>query len=145
MPHPDLEELLNALIPFAQEMLAKHGEFYPIGASVGAQGEIACVAGDVGEENPDSQEIIDLMVQGLSEQAKRGEIRAAAICYDSRIVPPDQTDKVDAIAVRSEHENGEAIEAYLPYHEAGRGKYEYDELFAVEGEGSIFSGPKPAK
>ena len=26
MAHPDLEELLNALLPFAQEMLSKHGE-----------------------------------------------------------------------------------------------------------------------
>lgn len=27
MAHPDLNQLLNALLPFAQEMLAKHGEF----------------------------------------------------------------------------------------------------------------------
>jgi hypothetical protein len=145
MPHPDLEELLNALIPFAQEMLAKHGEFYPFGASVSAKGEIACVAGEMGEEQPDTKEVIDLLVKGLGDEASRGEIRAAAICYDVRIVPPEQTEQVDAIAVRTEHQNGEAIEAYLPYRKAGRGKYEYDELFAIEGERGIFPEQKSSK
>jgi membrane protease YdiL (CAAX protease family) len=29
MAHQDLNELLNALLPFAQQMLEKHGEFFP--------------------------------------------------------------------------------------------------------------------
>jgi len=80
MANPDLEELLNTLVPFAQQMLSEHGEFYPFGASIDAPGELACVAGDTGEEQPDSKEVIDLLVRGFREEAKRGRIRAAAIC-----------------------------------------------------------------
>jgi hypothetical protein len=56
MANPDLEELLNVLVPFAHEMLAKHGEFYPIGVSMDAKGEVSCVAGETGKEQADSQE-----------------------------------------------------------------------------------------
>jgi len=144
MPHPDLEQLLNALIPFAQEMLKKHGEFYPFGASVDAKGEVAAQAADPGEENPDSQVVIEMLLAGMREEAKRGEIRAAGICYDSRLVPPGKTEKTDAIACRLEHQNGEAIQTFVPYRKGFLGRYKYDELLAGEGEQAIFTAASEA-
>jgi hypothetical protein len=29
MAHPDLDKLLNAMLPFGTQMLEKHGEFFP--------------------------------------------------------------------------------------------------------------------
>ena len=139
MANADLEELLNALLPFAQEMLAKHGEFYPIGASMDKTGEISCAAADTGDEQPDSQDVIELLTKGFREEARQGNIRAAAICYDSRIVPPGKTEKVDAIAIRSEHKDGDAIDAYIPYRKGKLGKYKYDDLIAGRGKRTIFS------
>ena len=139
MPHADLEELLNALLPFAQEMLKKHGEFYPFGAAIDAKGEIAAQAAQPDEENPDSQVVIDMLVAGMRDQANRGEIRAAGICYDSRVVPPGKTEKTDGIACRLEHENGEAVQTFVPYRKGFLGRYKYDELFACEGDRAIFS------
>ena len=139
MPHADLEELLNALLPFAQEMLGKHGEFYPFGASIDAKGEITAQAAEPGEENPDSQEVIGMLIAGMRAEAQRGEIRAAGICYDSRVVPPGKTEKTDAIACRLEHSNGEAVQTFVPYRKGFLGRYKYDELFATEGDQAIFS------
>ena len=138
MPHPDLEELLNALLPFAQEMLAKHGEFYPFGAAIDISGEIAAQAAEPGGENPDSNEVIAMLVAGMREEANRGEIRAAGICYDARVVPPGKTEKTDAIACRLEHASGEAIVTFVPYRKGFMGRYKYDELFASAGEQAIF-------
>jgi hypothetical protein len=36
----DAETLLNAVMPFAERMLAEHGEFYPYGAAMKPDGEI---------------------------------------------------------------------------------------------------------
>jgi hypothetical protein len=144
MAHPDLEELLNALIPFAQEMLAKHGEFYPFGAAIDANGQVVAQAAEPGEENPDSQEVIKMLVAGMRDQAKRGEIRAAGICYDARVVPPGKTEKTDAIACRLEHESGEALVTFVPYRKGFLGRYKYDELFASEGDQAIFVGASGA-
>jgi hypothetical protein len=144
MAHPDLEELLNALIPFAQEMLSKHGEFYPFGASIDAKGEVTAQAAETGEENPDSQEVIAMLLAGMRAEAERGEIRAAGICYDSRVVPPGKTEKTDAIACRLEHRSGEAVQTFVPYRKGLLGRYKYDELFAAEGDQAIFSAASGA-
>jgi hypothetical protein len=40
MAREDLNSLLGTLFPFAQDMLANHGEFYPFGATMTPTGEI---------------------------------------------------------------------------------------------------------
>jgi hypothetical protein len=75
----DMDELLNALLPFAQQMIEQHGEFYPSGASMTAQGEVSLVAADTGEEMPASQDLIQASTGSLRQRADADEIRAAAI------------------------------------------------------------------
>jgi hypothetical protein len=74
-------------LPFAQEMLRKHGEFFPFAGSMSTSGEIAHVGGYTGDERPSSQEVIDLLIDGLRERATSGDLRAAAICLDVRTIP----------------------------------------------------------
>jgi len=138
MAHPELNDLLNTLYGFAQEMLAKHGEFFPFGAEINRDDELTHVQGYTGDECPPSQQVIDLLIQGLRDQAEKYEIRAAGICFDVRVVPPNNTKKTDAICARLEHENGEAVEVYLPYVKGWFGKIKYGELFAGQGERTIF-------
>src|SRR5262245_16023188 len=107
MAHPDYDDLLNALIPFAQDMLKKHGEFFPFGAAVNSEGEIELAQADDGTEQPESTELIDMLQQGFREEAERGAIRASAICMDVRIVPPGETEKSDAISLHLEHRDDE--------------------------------------
>jgi hypothetical protein len=131
MAHEDMNELLGTLLPFAQQTLSKHGEFYPFGASMDSGGQINSVAADDGDEHPESQKLIEMMTRGFRDKATAGTIRAAAICADVRIVPPGQTEKTDAICVSAEHENGEALDAYLPYKKGFLGRLKYGELFAA--------------
>jgi hypothetical protein len=39
-PKDDVEKLMNALLPFAEKMLREHGEFYPYGGAMSADGKI---------------------------------------------------------------------------------------------------------
>ena len=144
MAHPDLDELLDALLPFAQEMLAKHGEFYPFGAAVETDGEISAQAAQPDDEDANAPEFIEMLVTGLRAEAARGAIRAAGICYDARVVPPGETEKTDAIACRLEHQNGEAVVTFLPYRKGLLGRYKYAELFATEGDRTIFADGEAA-
>jgi hypothetical protein len=131
MGHPDLEELLNALVPFAQQMLSKHGEFYPFGASMNPDGEVAANAADTGDEHPDSQELIVMMMEAFRREAAAGGIRAAGICVDVRTIPPGETEKTDAIKVGLEHQSGEAVDVFIPYEKGFLGKLKYGGLFAA--------------
>jgi len=139
MSRPELDALLNVLFPFAQQMIQKRGEFFPFGASMASDGEIASVAGDVGEERPESQEVIDVLTEAFRQQAALGEIKAAGICLDARTVPPGQTEKTDAILARLEHQDGEAIDVFLPYRKGLFGKVKYGEVFATAGAPQVFA------
>jgi hypothetical protein len=130
MAHPDLDELLNAVLPFAQQMLSKHGEFFPFGSAMSADGKVEAHAAYDGDEQPPSQQLIDLLTHGFRQQAAAGKIRAAAICYDVRTIPPGQSEKTDAICVSAEHQNGEAADVYLPYKKGWFGKISYGQIFA---------------
>lgn len=102
----DLDGLLNATLPFAQQMLAKHGEFYPFGATVAASGETRLLAGEPGQEHPASAEVLALLVAGLRQ--RRADLRAIAICSDVRL--PDK----DAVRVELEHRDGHAMAVLMP-------------------------------
>lgn len=133
----DFDALLNHLYGFAEAMLKKHGEFFPFAAQVGADGKVAGVGGYTGEEQPESQEVIELLRKGLQQAAARGEIRAAGICYDARITP-EGGEKTDAVCAQLEHKDGRASVVYLPYKKGWLGRLKFGELFAVEGEKKIF-------
>lgn len=138
MAHSDLDQLLNALMPFAQQMLSKHGEFFPFGAAMSADGEIGLHAGDTGEEQPEAQEVIGLLTAGFRQQAAEGSIRAAGVCVDIRTIPPGQQEKTDAISVPLEHQSGEAATVILPYKKGFLGRIKYGEMFAVKRDPEFF-------
>jgi len=138
MAHADLDQLLNAVLPFAQQMLSKHGKFFPFGASMTTGGKIEMHAAYDGDEQPPSQQLIDLLSGAFRQQASSGQIRGAAICYDVRTIPPGQTDKTDAICVSAEHQNGEAADVYLPYKKGWFGKISYGQIFGAARKREFF-------
>ena len=138
MAHPDLDQLLHALLPFAQQMLTKHGEFYPFGSSMTTDGEIVAQGAYDGDEHPPSEQLIGLLTQTFRQQADAGQIRAAGICYDIRTIPPGQSEKTDAICVSLEHQNGEAADVCLPYNKGWFGTISYGEIFGAERQREFF-------
>jgi hypothetical protein len=70
----DLEQLLSFVVPFAEQTLAKYGEFFPYGSSMNSEGKIAAVAGYTGSERPKSAEVIDLLRSGFRREGGRGEV-----------------------------------------------------------------------
>jgi len=141
MARPDLDALLNAALPFAQKMLVERGQFYPFGATMKPDGKIDQTAGWTGEEFPQSQELIDLLVGSYRAQAAKKELRATAFCFDVRTILPGHTEKSDAICVRLEHVDGEAVDVLLPYRKDRDGNLTWGNLFAARGPGSVFSPP----
>jgi hypothetical protein len=105
----DLEQLLSAAVPFAKQMLIKYGEFFPYSSSMNSDGKISAVGGYTGSERPKSTEVIDLLRAVFRREAEVGKIRACAVVYDIRTVPPGKTQKTDAIAVELDHRAGMSI------------------------------------
>ncbi len=138
MSRPDLDALLNVLLPFARQMLAKHGEFFPHAAAMTVEGQVKLVDAYDGNEHPKSQAVLDMLHAGLREEAQKAEIRAAGVCFDVRAQPLGRSEKTDAIQVNLEHVDGEAISVFLPYKKSIFGRLKYGDLFATPGPQVLF-------
>jgi hypothetical protein len=102
-PKSQCEDLLNVVLPQAEKLLASHAEFFPFGASMKPDGQIAVVAAYEGRERPPSQSLIDLLHDGFHRDAVAGSIIASATVYDVRVVPPGDATKTDAIEIELDH------------------------------------------
>lgn len=138
MAHPDLNALKDALLPTAKRMLAEYGEFFPYGAFMKLSGEIVDCSADDEDEHPPSKRLIDVLTEDFRQRTAKGEIRAAGICSDVRVARPGQTEKTDAVHFALEHQNGEALDVFLPYDLDSSDEVVYGELFATLREKQFF-------
>jgi hypothetical protein len=139
MAHPDLDELLNAILGMAEMLLAKQGAFLPIGAIMLPNGEIRHVGAQIeGEEYPGAQPLMELLAEIFVKEAAAGRLRAAAMSYDVLTVPPGKSQKQDAICCSLEHCLGESVDVFKPYAKAADGTLQFEEIFAVTRTSTFF-------
>jgi hypothetical protein len=137
-PREEIEQLLNYLLPFAEQMLSKHGEFYPYAAIMDAGGEVQAVAA-AADEHPDVGELLLALHAELREQASQGAIRASGIAADVTLTDPDSGEETDAVQLELDHADTDAVDVYVPYGTGTEG-IEFGELVAAPGQAPIFSG-----
>jgi hypothetical protein len=135
----DCEQLLSALMPFVSQMLSEHGEFYPVGAVMTPDGEcqLAAVADDVDDDQPDPSFLIELFETQFSEGAKSGDHKATAIVYDALTVPPEKSEKQDTIICLLDHRDNFSAKVCFPYT-VEDGEVDLEDPFAVEGDYKVF-------
>jgi hypothetical protein len=136
-PREEIEQILNYLLPFAEQLLSGHGEFYPYAATMDAGGEVQAVSA-ASDERPDVSELLLALHAELREQASRGAIRAAGIAADVTLTDPDSGATKDAVQLELDHAEIEAVDVYVPY-ERGTEGIEFGELVAAKGQAPIFS------
>lgn len=111
----EAQALLDAALPFAEQMLREFGEFLPYAGAVRQSGETISIGGHDGREHPPSKDLIDLLEGGLRQGAVTGEYVVTALVYDVRVTPPSASEPTDAIAAELEHRDGYAVTVFFPY------------------------------
>jgi len=137
VPKAECESLMNAALPFAEKMLQQHGEFFPYGAALKGNGEIASVAGYDGRERPPSNDVIRLLKQGFVHGAKTGEYQATALVYEVKVKLPTSGEMSDAIAISLNHRENYSVIVFFPY-QLKNGQLVFGEVFAQTGEADVF-------
>ena len=127
--------MLNKLLPFAYELLAKYGEFFPFGAAIDREGKVRMVAGDTGTEHPPSDDVIALITDAMKRE--RDSFAAVGICYDVRVRTSADGDPTDAICVALEHRDGTSLVVLQPYSKRD-GTMQYGQLIAQPGRRTVF-------
>jgi hypothetical protein len=104
----DLDNLLNVVLPLAQELLGKNGQFYPFGASISADGEASLTAADPAlGDHPQPDQVLAGLYDGARADAAGN--RAAAFVVDVL------ANGSDAVRVELEHRDGIALVVLVPY------------------------------
>ena len=131
----DLDGLVSATLPFAQQQLEKQGAFFPFAGVVDRDGTTRLIAAHEGNERPAAQDLLDRLYEAARSQGS--SIRAAAFVADVKV--PGKPG--DAIRVGVEHAEGVAIAVLLPYSKRrlGRG-IDYEQLRAAPGERHVWTG-----
>jgi predicted methyltransferase MtxX (methanogen marker protein 4) len=141
-PRDELDALLNAVLPFAEQMLRQHGDFYPFGATIGRDGKISLVQADVGDEEeiPDSPELVHILYEGLRDQAVRGEIRGGAVCTNVAIRLHESDEETDVVRVSLDHAKHEPLDVLQPYAIERNGDVVFGVTVAVAADPRVFGG-----
>jgi hypothetical protein len=134
----DLNRLLNALIPYAQQMLNQQAQFLPFAGAIGATGEVEMIGGYPGDHFSTSQDVRDLLLERLRQGARDGKFRAAALCCDMRMRRAEGEEPSEAISVSLEHADGTVVTIYMPYVRQPNGYVEYGEMYSAAAAARIF-------
>jgi hypothetical protein len=138
-PTDEIQEILNFLLPYAEQMLNEHGEFYPYAAALDSDGALNAVGADVDDDHsPDVGEVLLALHEGLREQAAEGAIRASGIAADVTLTDPDSGETTDAVQLELDHADADAVDIYVPYTSSGEG-VTFGELVAAAGREPVFS------
>jgi hypothetical protein len=138
MGKKECEALIDALLPFAKQMLVRYREFLPFGGTMSPSGEIVHAGAWTGDERPPSQEVISVLETGFRKGVLEGKYKATAIVIDMRVVPPGKATKQDAVAIRLDHKDGYSAQVFFPYSFTPSGELVVEMPFAVRGEGRMF-------
>ena len=133
----EIEELLNFLLPVAEEELSKAGEFYPYAAMVAADGELKAVSAAAGEV-PEVADLLVALHEELRAHAADGSIRASGIAADVTLTDPDSGETTDAVQLELDHADGDPVDIYVPYETVGN-EVKFGELVTAAGREPVFS------
>jgi hypothetical protein len=137
----DLNQLLNVLIPFAQQTLGHQGGFLPFAAALSTEGKVEVISGHPGSDETTAKEIHDVLLEGLQQGARDGKYRATGLCCEVRVRRGEADPGTDAIAVALEHSDGTALDIYLPYEKKSAEEITYGNMFGTTGQAKVFPPP----
>ena len=137
-PKEECEQILDALLRFAEHQLKKHGEFYPFGAVMRKDGSVEYTAFmDQNDDFPASEDVIQNLTDYHRSEAEQGRIKASGIAWDGMISSAEKKN-TEAVLISLEHVDHYSVVVGQPYNLGLCKKLELGEIFAQEGKQDIF-------
>ena len=115
----DANDVLNASVSYAKRMLRRYGEFGPFGFAMNPDGDVNMEPVAQKDMPADPTMLLSLLIQQLTERARKGKLRAAASASNVTMGKPSNEGYTDAIMIDIEHESGYCVKAFVPYRMSG--------------------------
>ena len=136
-PKEQCEVLLDKLLPFAEEQMKKHREFYPFAAVMLMDDSIELTGSYDGNEYPESKDVLETLKQIHKQLASEDKIKASGLVWNASVASADGKPS-DAIIVSLEHKDNYSVIVGEPYKIGLFKKVTFGNLFALEGKHDIF-------
>jgi hypothetical protein len=152
----EAEELLNTVLPFAEQQVEQEGGFLPYGAALTDEDDVVFVGGvddddDSSGDTPEDEDAeidedarLEAVREALRAGAQRGDYLATAVIFDVTITTAESEDddseeETDAIAVELDTVGGFCAMTFLPYKEEEDGGVTFGEVIAQDFEHTTFA------
>lgn len=135
------DTIINALLPFALEMIGKAGSFLPFGGFINKEGSFEMLAVEHGHQ-AEPKDLVSLFRKILEEGAQKEGYKAFGICAHMNAEIPGQSGKKDVIVTSMEDESGVAVDSYLPYERNAGGELVHGQLASELVEPTVFRAGK---
>ena len=136
-PKEQCEVLLDKLLPFAEEQMKKHREFYPFAAVMLTDDSIELTGSYDGNEYPESKDVLETLKQIHKQLASEDKIKVSGLVWNASVASADGK-PYDAIIVSLEHKDNYSVIVGEPYKIGLFKKVTFCNLFALEGKHDIF-------
>jgi len=136
MSRENLQEILAALVPFAQQQLDDTGTCPPLAASLDGSGEIELHMPPLGEGG-DTETFLDLLREALRAGAQAGHYEATGLCMEVAAQREGREAPTDALCVHLEAP-GESLHFFVPYERGPEGSIAWGDTFFGPAEPEVF-------
>lgn len=109
-----LHGMYTCCVDFAKQMLADAGDFYPFGATLSPEGQMARAGAHNGDDHPPPLQLYDILAGAFAEGGKSGKFSAVALAANVNIPAQYSPSSPDGIRVHLECA-GNARFIYVPY------------------------------
>lgn len=137
MNQEDLNLILDHSLSWGCEALENEGLFYPFSFTLQHDGSLQR-SGDLTEEEKgkDPEELLKQMHAMLAAGCRQKLHKAVAVGVDVKVQRFASEGFVKAVEVIIEHEDGIAVDCFLPYRKKDDGSFDYGAIFssAIEPE-----------
>ncbi len=138
MNREELNLILDLCLSWGCEQLEKDGFFHPFAFTLQPDGSLQR-SGELTEDEKlqDPEKIIAQIQAMLSSGCRQNLYKAAAIVIDVKVKRFVKEGFVKAVEVQLEHEDGTAVDVFLPYRKNGN-RIEYGAIFSSAMDKTMF-------
>ena len=124
------DTIINALLPFALEMIGRSGTFLPFGGYINQAGTFEMLAVEHGGHT-EPKDLVGMFRKVLEDGVRQDGYRAFGICAHMHAEIPGQSGgKKDLVVTSMEDESGVAVDSYLPYERDANGGVIHGQLIS---------------
>jgi hypothetical protein len=133
------EQLMNALMPFAEQMLSENGGFLPYGGVITPDDEVHLVQFAEEGQEVKAHDVFEQANHALRAGAQDGKWNTTALVADVTVTKPGEQEPMQAVSFALDDAEGTSVEVFFPYT-VKEGSVDFGTAFAQQGSRQIF-GP----